>query len=192
MKYLIIYDSVEGHSRTIGDYIRESLEIQGHEVSLFKAPSYQVVHHESDFMFIIAPMHAGTYPSPVKTFILKNEKILSNKNALFISVSLTAAGKNEEHWDDLKKKTNEFLSTNGWNNANVEYLAGALKYSKYNFVKRWFMKRVAKAAGGDTDTSRDYIYTDWSRVDQIIGNSIQSSSIDQRHKTQTKEHAVFA
>ena len=26
---------------------------------------------------------------------------------------------------------------------------------------RWIIKRIVAKAGGDTDTSRDYVYTDW-------------------------------
>jgi menaquinone-dependent protoporphyrinogen oxidase len=44
-------------------------------------------------------------------------------------------------------------------------IAGALRYSRYPLPLRWFMRRIAKQAGGDTDTSRDYEYTDWGRVD---------------------------
>jgi menaquinone-dependent protoporphyrinogen oxidase len=43
----------------------------------------------------------------------------------------------------------------------IKLVAGALRYTKYNFFVRWMMKRIVAAAGGDTDTSRDYEYTDW-------------------------------
>jgi len=29
------------------------------------------------------------------------------------------------------------------------------------------MKRIARKSGGDTDTSRDYEYTDWAAVDDF-------------------------
>jgi menaquinone-dependent protoporphyrinogen oxidase len=44
-------------------------------------------------------------------------------------------------------------------------IAGALKYSRYPLPLRWLMKRIAAKAGGDTDTSRDYEYTDWAQVE---------------------------
>ena len=46
-------------------------------------------------------------------------------------------------------------------------VAGALEYSKYNPLKRWIMKRIAAKAGGGTDTSRDYDYTDWDDLQQF-------------------------
>jgi menaquinone-dependent protoporphyrinogen oxidase len=37
-------------------------------------------------------------------------------------------------------------------------------YSKYSWPLKWLMKRIAKQAGEDTDTARDYEYTDWQQV----------------------------
>ena len=41
-------------------------------------------------------------------------------------------------------------------------------YSKYNFLVRFFMRRIAQKEGGDTDTSRDYEYTDWEALDRLV------------------------
>ena len=46
-------------------------------------------------------------------------------------------------------------------------VAGALLYSKYNFLIRFIMRRIAAQAGGDVDTSRDYEHTDWGAVDRF-------------------------
>ena len=46
-------------------------------------------------------------------------------------------------------------------------MAGALPYTRYNFLVRFVMRRISKAEGGDTDTSRDYEYTDWAAVDRF-------------------------
>jgi menaquinone-dependent protoporphyrinogen oxidase len=45
-------------------------------------------------------------------------------------------------------------------------IAGALMYSKYPLPVKWLMKGIARKAGEDTDTSRDYEYTDWEQVRQ--------------------------
>ena len=43
-----------------------------------------------------------------------------------------------------------------------------MAYRKYNPFLRWFMKRASKAAGGPTETSRDYEMTDWSQVERFV------------------------
>ena len=47
----------------------------------------------------------------------------------------------------------------------IKVVAGALQYTKYNWFIRWVMRRIVSRAGGDTDTSRDYEYTDWKDLE---------------------------
>jgi menaquinone-dependent protoporphyrinogen oxidase len=54
-----------------------------------------------------------------------------------------------------------FCERCGWQPDPMRAVAGALPYTRYNWLKRWIMKRTVAKAGGDTDTSRDYEYTDW-------------------------------
>ena len=46
----------------------------------------------------------------------------------------------------------------------LRLVAGALVYSRYNWLTRWMMRRIARKEGGDTDTARDYEYTDWDAL----------------------------
>jgi len=41
------------------------------------------------------------------------------------------------------------------------------------------MKRIAKKAGGPTDTSRDYEFTDWTKLDRMIEKFVESVSTSQ-------------
>jgi menaquinone-dependent protoporphyrinogen oxidase len=56
----------------------------------------------------------------------------------------------------------------GWHPSKVRAAAGALSYTKYNFLVRFVMKRIAKAQGASTDTSRDHELTDWEALDRIV------------------------
>jgi menaquinone-dependent protoporphyrinogen oxidase len=42
--------------------------------------------------------------------------------------------------------------------------AGSLAYTRYNFVIRFIMRRIARKEGAPTDKSRDYELTDWTEV----------------------------
>ena len=46
----------------------------------------------------------------------------------------------------------------------VGLFAGALVYTRYGWLKRRIMRRIAEADGRDVDTSRDHEYTDWQAV----------------------------
>ena len=52
-------------------------------------------------------------------------------------------------------------------------LAGALLYQNYGFFNRWIVKR---GGAGDTDTSRNYVYTDWTAVDHFTREGIASGT----------------
>ena len=88
---------------------------------------------------------------------------------IFIPVSLTAATDEPESWKELNKQTEDFLITTGWQPGLIEHTAGALLYTKYDFFKRFLMRMISKRSGGDSDTSRDYIYTDWDKLKNMIG-----------------------
>ncbi|QDT61428.1 Protoporphyrinogen IX dehydrogenase [menaquinone] [Stieleria bergensis] len=59
--------------------------------------------------------------------------------------------------------------------------AGALRYSKYGWLKKRMMRWIAEKSGSKTETTHDYEYTDWDTVDQfakdfaadLIGNKTE-------------------
>jgi menaquinone-dependent protoporphyrinogen oxidase len=65
---------------------------------------------------------------------------------------------------ELDAIVQRFLDATGWQPATVKHVAGALLYTRYNIFKRWIMRRIAAKAGGETDVSHDYDYTDWADV----------------------------
>ncbi len=60
-----------------------------------------------------------------------------------------------------------------WSPTIKETVAGGLAYRRYGLLKRWMMKRIARDAGGDTDTSKNHEYTDWQAVDQFVTEFLQ-------------------
>jgi hypothetical protein len=47
----------------------------------------------------------------------------------------------------------------GWSPKLIHHVAGAFRYTSYDFLKRWAMKYIAYRKGAPTDTSRDYELT---------------------------------
>ncbi len=96
--------------------------------------------------------------------------------AAFISVTLSEAGaerpsatpeERARFAADVQKVLEAFLKETGWRPKRVKPVAGALLYTKYNFLVRFIMKRIAKTTGAETDTSRDYEYTNWAALDRF-------------------------
>src|SRR5262249_35868966 len=110
-------------------------------------------------------------------FIKRNRAGLDALPNAFLSVTLSEAGAeratatSEERAPfaaDVQKMLDEFFTATDWRPKNVKPVAGALKYTKYNFFIRFIMKRIARKAGAATDTSRDYEYTNWAALDQFV------------------------
>ncbi len=62
----------------------------------------------------------------------------------------------------------KFLDETGWRPTAVQPVAGALLYTQYGRVLKWMMRRIARNAGGDTDTSVDHVYTDWEALGDFV------------------------
>jgi menaquinone-dependent protoporphyrinogen oxidase len=68
----------------------------------------------------------------------------------------------------------EFFTATGFRATTHKPIAGALLYRQYNWLVRLVMKRIAKAEGGSTDTSRDHEYTDWVDLDRFVAGLVAS------------------
>lgn len=163
MKIYIAYGSTDGQTAKICEFVKNELVQSGYDVCLNDAK------HASDLedfdLFVIgASVHLGNYQKSVRNLIRKYNHVLNERPSAFLSVSLTAAGSNEKDLAELDKITKDFLSKTSWNPLYTLQVAGALRYSQYNFLTKFIMKRIARKSGGGTDTSRDYEYTDWDQL----------------------------
>lgn len=74
-----------------------------------------------------------------------------------------------------------FARDAGWTPHRIVLVAGALKYLEYDFLKRMIMRLIAKKEGRDTDTSKDYEYTDWEALrrfcDEFVANHARKAPL---------------
>jgi len=114
-----------------------------------------------------ASIHAGKHQRAAKEFVAAHATALNDRPSLFFSVSLAAASQHREEAAKAQEIANAFPAEHGWKPQAVISLAGRLAYSQYNFIIRLLMKRIARKEGAPTDTSRDYEFTNWSRVEAL-------------------------
>jgi menaquinone-dependent protoporphyrinogen oxidase len=85
----------------------------------------------------------------------------------FFSVCGAASGRTPEGDREAEGYRERFLRETGWEPELQTSIAGAVVYTKYGPLTRFLMKRIQRAKGLDTDTSRDFEYTDWEDVDRF-------------------------
>lgn len=165
----VLYDTTEGQTAKIARRVAETATNLGHDVTtedLRNLPDgFQLAAF--DGIIVGASIHVGKHARPVTDFVKQNRHRLETVPSAYFSVSLSAAGKSERQQQDAQRVLNEFLSETGWTPQKTAAVAGALLYREYGVLKRLVMKWIASKEGGDTDTSRNYEYTDWDGVQRF-------------------------
>jgi menaquinone-dependent protoporphyrinogen oxidase len=132
---------------------------------------------------VSASLHLGKHEPEIVKFVKDNLGELHRIPTLFLSVSLSEVTvedsnapprKRAEAQADVRRTIDAFLAETGWHPSHVAAVAGALMYSRYNFAIRFVMKRIARKAGVPVDTSRDYEFTDWTKLHGLVQEFVQS------------------
>jgi menaquinone-dependent protoporphyrinogen oxidase len=97
---------------------------------------------------------------------------LTAQPSAFFSVSLSAGGPGAKP-EAARRYLETFLRQVDWHPVQTATFAGALQYSKYGVFKRLLMRMIVGIAGGDTDMTQDYEYTDWNAVDRFADEFAQ-------------------
>lgn len=168
MKLLILYGTTEGQTRKIARFIEDEVEQMGWSATICNLTEEVVYPKGFDAVVIASSIHMGKYQTAVADYAIRNAVELNKMPTAFISVSLTAAGDDEESWKELHEITDHFLRHCEWRPARTLQAAGALKYTQYDWLKKTLLRMIAKNAGGSTDTTQDHEYTNWDEVRGFI------------------------
>jgi menaquinone-dependent protoporphyrinogen oxidase len=174
----VFYDSTEGQTAKIAGKIAAIAASSGHDVETRELRSIppDIRLDAFDAIILGASIHYGKHSRRATDFVKRHRPQLEAIPVAFFSVSLSAAGKTERQQQNAQRCLDEFLSQTGWTPRMTATVAGALLYREYGFIKRIMMKMIARQEGGDTDTSRNYEYTDWSRVEEFTQSFLRQLS----------------
>jgi menaquinone-dependent protoporphyrinogen oxidase len=186
MRLLIVYGTTEGHTRKIAQFLKDEAEKKGINVTLCDASNEPEPPLFFNGVIVCSSIHIQKYQASVAHYVMTYSDKLNAVPLAFCSVSLTAAGDEEKSWEELKKITVEFLHSTKWTPQFTEYVAGALLFTKYDFFKKYIMRMIAKKAGGNTDTSDDYVYTDWKKL-SVFANAFVAEMEKQKDKVSVEE-----
>jgi menaquinone-dependent protoporphyrinogen oxidase len=164
-KLLILYATVEGQTARVATRVGERLRMAGHRVDLREARAGESLPDLAAFDAVVigASVHYGHHPAHLARALQRQRRALAAKPGAFFSVSLSADGPGANR-PAAARYVRSFLSQAGWQPCDTAAFGGALQYSRYGRFKRWLVRAFVAVAGGDTDMSRDYEYTDWNAV----------------------------
>ena len=180
----VFYATREGQTQKIAEYVSAGLRSHGLTVDVRNVRGADDVNINAYAGVVLAAsVHKGTHEPEMMSFVRRHLIELNGVPNAFVTVTLSEAGveragasaeERNRFAADVQGVIARFVRDSGWQPNRVFPVAGALLYSKYNFLVRLVMRWIAKKAGAETDTSHDYEYTNWSRLDQFVNEFSQA------------------
>jgi menaquinone-dependent protoporphyrinogen oxidase len=177
MNIIIMFASAEGQTRKFSLFMRDSLERAGRNAKLIEANvDISVGPASFDRAMIAASLPVGRYLKPVIDFAANHHAALIQINAVFVSVSLSVAGKDLEDADGLAACVAASTREPGWRPDRAEHIADAFRFSTYGILKRWAMKSIAWCKSQSTEPSLDHELTDWAALTRFTDLIVQQQA----------------
>lgn len=178
MKVLVAYATSEGQTRKIARQIADRIADANQTVELLElSDANDIDLARFDGAILAASLHVGHYQRSLTDFAVKQSKNLQKKPTLFLSISLAAAGHEADDWKGLDHILKDFVDATGWNPGRVEQVAGAYLPSKYDIFRRFIMRRIIASKHLETDLDADQEYTDWSALNLIVDDWLDTLDI---------------
>ena len=166
----VFYATTEGQTRRIAEHIARVLRDHGRDslaIDLASSEADAIDWTRVRGVVVGASLHRQRHQRAAHAFVEALASQLNHVPSAFFSVSLSEASVKPGEQAAARRLAREFVTSHGWTPQLVLSLAGRLAYTQYGVLTRWLMKRIARAEGAPTDTSRDYELTNWEKVDRI-------------------------
>ena len=166
-KLLILYSTVDGHTKDICNYIYKKLK-RRKKVSIISVED-SANYDLSDFEEIVigASVRYGYHRKNVYKFIQQNIEKLDKVKTAFFSLNLTAR-KPEKSTPETNPYVIKFLKKVKWEPTIKEVFAGRLDYPSLDTLNKLAILFIMFITNGPKDTSKTYELTDWKKVDNLI------------------------
>ena len=164
MKTLILFSTRDGQTREIASYLALVLPYLGARAHVAHIPRFPPPHTATNDRVVIgASIRYGHYHSAFQEFVKKHATRLNSMPSAFYSVNLVAR-KPEKRTPQTNSYARKFLMNSQWRPDRCAVIAGALRYPRYRWYDRFMIKLIMKMSGGETDTRKEVVYTDWEQV----------------------------
>ena len=168
---LLIYSSVDGHTREICERLVEVMRERGDEVTLVAVAQADTLDADTfDKIVIGAAIRYGKHNKQVYDYIAAHQAVLNNRPNAFFSVNVVAR-KPEKRSPDTNPYVKKFLSQISWRPQQVTVFAGKIDYPRYSFWDRNIIRFIMWMTKGPTDPRAVVDFTDWAEV-EAFGHTI--------------------
>ena len=175
MKALILYSSRDGQTHAISSYIASVLKEKCNCDVIDLAHAEHVDLKSYDQVMIGASIRYGHFNLVLDKFVKKHADTLNQMPSAFFGVNLTAR-KPEKRSPQTNAYVRKFLLASPWEPAICGVFAGALRYPRYRWFDKVMIQLIMRMTGGETDTRKEVVYTDWQQVSEFARKIAQLNS----------------
>ena len=162
---LIAYSTVEGHTLTICNRLKEVLETVGHTVELFEiGRDTDLDLTPFELVVVGASIRYGRHRPDVYRFIEANREALDQKVSAFFSVNVVAR-KPGKDTPESNPYVRSFRQKTTWAPRELAVFAGRLDYPRYGLMDRLVIRLIMWLTNGPTDPTASVEFTDWRAVE---------------------------
>lgn len=180
---LVAYATTDGHARKVAQHLASAFSGQGHSVDLVDVatPAVASVAPIYAAAILIGSLHVRVHQAALVDFAKHNHDWLNAIPSAFLSVSLTAVLDDAQSRRECMAAAEGFTASTAFRPGIVLPVAGALPYTQYDWFRRFAMKMIARQHGGDTDTTRDFEYTDWAALTRFAQEFVAVTNLERGH-----------
>lgn len=164
-RILIVYGSTYGQTERVAYRIAARLSDAGHAVDVYRGDQLPNSLSVADYggFLVAASVLMGHHQRYVRDFVRRHADRLNEVPSAFVSVCGAASG------DPVRAEgyVATLLRETGWKPAVTRSFTGAVAYTRYGWLVRWFLKAISRRKGQPTDTSRDWDFTEWTEVERF-------------------------
>jgi menaquinone-dependent protoporphyrinogen oxidase len=194
MNVLIVYGTTEGQTRKIASFIADRVRDRGETATLIDSTDVPKDLDIDDVDAVIAAgsVHNGRHQAALFQFVRDRREVLQAKPSAFVSVSLSMASDDKEDRLDAAACADCFISAVEWKPTVTHLVAGAIRYTQYDFFKSWILRMIASTKGASTDTSQDHEFTDWKDLEAFVDAFLAQVAEHMGLTAKTPEKHTFA
>lgn len=168
-RVLLVFHSDEGQTAKIMERVAARLREVGAEVEVHEAES---APEPTGFAAIVLgdSIHMQHHSRALREYARQHAAAVNAMPSALFQVSMTSAEHDDEHDRLAHKYVADLLHEAAIDPDVVGLFAGALAYTRYGWIKRRVVQKIAKAEGLPTDLTQDVELTDWDDVDHFAGD----------------------
>lgn len=193
---LVVYGSGHGQTAKVAGHIGTTLAAQRHEVTVRHVADDSPVSIDAfDAVVVGSPVYNRTHRPEVVHFVEENRETLATRPTAFFQLSFASAVPYRWGREGAGEYVDSLVERTDWKPDRVGLFAGGVTYTEYNPLTRAFFKVFASFTTRDTDTSRDYEYTDWEAVEAFateFGSFVEQRLTSQRSVARDSDRTLLS